>query len=260
MSKILLIDDDAGFRDVVNKALRTQGFELVNATDGAEGVARARETLPDLIVCDLNMPGMNGYGVLSEIQNDPKLADIPFIFLTGESAPTDIRRGMNLGADDYLTKPVDLADLLSAVKVRLRRRQAQRERQDKQLASRKADAVVSPTLNDSFLLKTLTDRRVVKYAEIRRIIAYGEYSWVYWGTDKKGALIRKSLKQWLAELPADRFIRVHRGAIVNLSQLDRLEKTSQGRVQIHLRDTSEPILVSLRLAPVLNRKLKSLRA
>ena len=96
-------------------------------------------------------------------------------------------------------------------------------------------------------------------SEIERIIAYGEYSWVYWQKNKKGALLRKSLKQWQAELPGEQFIRVHRRAIVNLACMERIEKLPSGRMQIHLRDTPEPILVSLRLAPVLNRKLKALR-
>jgi signal transduction histidine kinase len=634
MRKILIIDDDVGFRDIVGRALRRQGYEVNEAVDGDDGIARAQESLPDLIVCDLNMPGRDGYEVLTTLRADPKLADTPFIFLTGQTAPTEMRHGMNLGADDFLTKPVNLADFLSAVQVRLARRQAQRERQEKQMArgtqlfaeivhdlrdplfvmlgytdllkgggsgaapagapnprqildrmqqavhrmqtiisetlflarSRMqrlpfdpgsfdlrqfchelvarddgsarlifecgpgsfpivADAVrlrqalenlisnalkysegtvtvslaatpkdylieirdqgigiprdertsvfdpffrgsntsekpghglglsivkscveqhggrvtfssiegkgttfrvelpketpakgspaaapagsiappeprrepgeagkaaaalgaggplqalivdddplvrgllrdlLEPTVSimaeagsvaearlqakqhrldvvfldvslpdgsgfellddlspeasvvfvtsaeeyavnafdcdavdfvlkpvtgqrlekalervrqrragnapapaapsalaDSFLVKTLADRRMVKMAEVRRIIAYGEYSWVYWGNDKKGALIRKSLKQWLAELPSDRFIRVHRGAIVNLAHMDRLEKTSGNRMLIHLRDTAEPILVSLRLAPVLNKKLKNLRS
>jgi two-component system response regulator AlgR len=112
---------------------------------------------------------------------------------------------------------------------------------------------------DTFLVKTLTEKRLVKVEEINRIIAYGEYSWVYWHNQKKGALLRKSLRQWESELPGDQFIRVHRRAIVNLAWMERIEKLHDGRMQIHLRDTPEPILVSLRLAPVLNRKLKALR-
>jgi signal transduction histidine kinase len=93
----------------------------------------ATEALPDLVMCDLDMPGMNGYEVLATLRRDPKLADIPLIFLTGQSQPSQVRRGMNLGADDYLTKPVNLEDLLNAIRVRLDRRQAQRQRQEKQM-------------------------------------------------------------------------------------------------------------------------------
>jgi signal transduction histidine kinase len=639
-SRILVIDDEDDFRQVIIKFLSRQGFEVVAAAAGKAGVGLAAETLPDLIVCDLNMPGMDGYEVLAELRRDPKLADIPLIFLTGQSQPSQVRHGMNLGADDYLTKPVDLADLLSVIRVRLNRRQAQRQRQEKQMeramqlfggivhdlrdplfvvlgytdmlrggtgqapgggensrqildrmqqAVLRMQAIISETLflarsrmqrlpfdpgpldlrdfceqmvadheenrrlefqgtagrfpmtadalrlrqaldnllsnavkysdgpvvlslsagphhylievrdrgigipadeqaevfepffrasntgqrpghglglsivkscieqhggtvrftseggkgttffielpksplskaaaktevlapddrtkapanqlpgtlpaaaamsfgalpqkagklrgiivdddplvrsvmrnllettneivtvgeagtvaqaralakqhgpdvvfldvnlpdgsgfdllpdlqpgtsvvfvtsaeeyavhafdcqaadyllkpvnperlrialarvhqrlaakpaaaavsrpGDTFLVKTLTEKRFVKVGEIDRIIAYGEYSWVYWHENKKGALLRKSLKQWQAELPGEQFIRVHRRAIVNLAWMERIEKLPDGRMQIHLRDTPEPILVSLRLAPVLNRKLKALR-
>ena len=224
----------------------------------------AAETLPDLIVCDLVMPGMDGYEVLATLRTDERLADIPIIFLTGQSEPHEVRQGMSLGADDYLTKPVNLEDLLAAVNVRLSRRQAQRQRQQKQieramqnLGQLKHDQQ-NPLLG-SFLVKTATEKRLVKVGEINRIIAYGEYSWVYWNKSPKGALLRKSLKQWQSELPGGQFIRVHRRAIVNLAWMERIEKLPGSRMQIHLRDTPEPILVSLRLAPVLNRKLKALR-
>jgi two-component system, sensor histidine kinase and response regulator len=641
LSKILVIDDEESFRRVIIKFLGKQGFEVVAASDGKAGVGLAAETLPDLIVCDLNMPGMDGYAVLAALRRDPKLADIPLIFLTGESQPSQVRHGMNLGADDYLTKPVNLDDLLGAVKVRLSRRQAQRQRQEKQMeramqlfggivhdlrdplfvvlgytnmlkggtgqvpsggenarqildrmqqAVLRMQAIISETLflarsrmqrlpfdpgpldlrafceqivgdheesprlqfqcagqhfpvtadalrlrqamdnllsnalkysdepvgvslsagsqnylievrdrgigipaaeqegifepffrasntggrpghglglsivkscieqhggsvrflsgnnqgttfflelpkaphpttaaqtgvleaddrtgalasqsprtqsaaaapgsgalqeragrlrgilvdddplvrsvmrdlletaqdilivgeagavaqaralakqhrpevvfldvnlpdgsgfdllpdlkqgasvvfvtsadeyavhafdceavdyllkpvsperlqqalgrvrqrraakpaavasgskpGDSFLVKTLTEKRLVKVGEIGRIIAYGEYSWVYWQQNKKGAMLRKSLKQWESELPGEQFIRVHRRAIINLAWMERIEKLPGGRMQVHLRGNPEPILVSLRLAPILNRKLRVAR-
>ncbi len=133
VSRVLVIDDDEGFRQVIMKFLCKQGFEGAAASDGKTGVELAAETLPDLIVCDLNMPGMDGYEVLAALRRDPKLADIPLIFLTGQSQPSQVRQGMSLGADDYLTKPVVLADLLGAIQVRLSRRHAQRQRQEKQM-------------------------------------------------------------------------------------------------------------------------------
>src|ERR1039457_1962034 len=133
VSKILVIDDEESFRQVILKFLAKQGFEAVPAADGQTGVRVAAEMLPDLIVCDLNMPGMDGYEVLATLRRDPKLADIPLIFLTGQSQPSQVRQGMSLGADDYLTKPVNPVDLISAIKARLGRRQAQRQRQEEQM-------------------------------------------------------------------------------------------------------------------------------
>ena len=133
VSKILVVDDEDNFRQVVIKFLSKQGFEVVAASERKAGVGLAAEALPDLVVCDLNMPGMDGYEVLATLRRDARLADIPVIFLTGQAEPSQVRQGMNLGADDYLTKPVDLADLLRAVQVRLSRRETQRQRQEKQM-------------------------------------------------------------------------------------------------------------------------------
>ena len=111
VSKILVMDDEDSFRQVITKFLSQRGFAVVAAADGKAGVRLAAETLPDLIVCDLNMPGLTGHEVLAALRHDPKLADIP------QTQPRQVRQSMNLGADDYLTKPVDLADLLSAINV-----------------------------------------------------------------------------------------------------------------------------------------------
>ena len=112
-------------------------------------------------------------------------------------------------------------------------------------------------MEDTFLVKTFAGKRLVKIQEITHILAYGEYSWVYWDKSEKGALLRKPLKQWQSELPREQFIRVHRRAIVNLAFMDRVERLPAGRLQIHLCDRTEPILVSLSQTPMLNRKLKT---
>ena len=132
-TKVLIIDDEEHFRQVIVKFLTKKGFEALVAPDGQTGLGLAAEAQPDMVVCDLRMPGMDGYQVLAGLRRDPKLADIPLIFLTGQSDPCQVRQGMNLGADDYLTKPVNLEDLLGAIRVRLNRRRAQRQRQEKQM-------------------------------------------------------------------------------------------------------------------------------
>ena len=247
VSKILIIDDEDEFRHVIIKFLSKQGFEVMAASDGKAGVGLAAERLPDLIVCDLNMPGMDGYEVLATLRTDERLADIPIIFLTGQSHPSQVRHGMSLGADDYLTKPVVLADLQSAIQVRLSRRQAQQQRQKQQI-ERAVELLgaVKPDQRDpllgSFLVKTPAEKRLVKVGEIERIIAYGEYSWVYWHKHPKGALLRKSLKQWLSELPGEQFIRVHRRAIVNLAWMERIEKLPDGRMAIEIGDSPAAII------------------
>ncbi len=121
MTRILVIEDEAVLRRNVLEMLEFEGFETAEAADGLQGLQAARELLPDLIVCDIMMPELDGYGVLEELRRDSTTAIIPFIFLTAKADRESMRVGMNLGADDYLTKPFTQAELLTAIHSRLNR-------------------------------------------------------------------------------------------------------------------------------------------
>ena len=129
MKKILVIEDEPEMRRNISALLRYCDYESIAAENGRQGVEAARREKPDLILCDVMMPELDGYGVLQALQKDTSLAQIPFIFLTAKGEKDDLRSGMNLGADDYLTKPVANIDLLEAIEARLRRatRQSSRE-------------------------------------------------------------------------------------------------------------------------------------
>jgi len=122
--KILIIEDQAPMRRNLALLLEMEGFDVVTAPDGAAGIETARRELPDLILCDVMMPEMDGYGVVQSLRADRLFASTPFIFLTAKGDRSDIRIGMNFGADDYLTKPVIRDDLLAAVHARLARAEA----------------------------------------------------------------------------------------------------------------------------------------
>jgi DNA-binding NarL/FixJ family response regulator len=126
--KILVIEDQAAMRRNIALLLQLEGYEVVSAENGRLGLALARESKPDLILCDVMMPEMDGYSVVQALRGDPELATVPFVFLTAKSDRSDVRVGMNFGADDYLTKPVVRDDLLAAVQVRLARAQAAQDR------------------------------------------------------------------------------------------------------------------------------------
>lgn len=125
MKMTLVIEDEPEMRQNITALLRFDDYEPVAAENGRRGVEVAGRERPDLILCDVMMPEMDGYGVLKTLQADATLARIPFIFLTAKGEKDDFRSGMNLGADDYLTKPVANADLVQAIKVRLRRSETQ---------------------------------------------------------------------------------------------------------------------------------------
>ena len=128
MKTILLIEDHPPMRRNLATALEMEGFEVIAAENGRLGVESAKAELPDLIICDVMMPELDGHGVLRELRAHKPTATTPFIFLTAKGEKPDIRAGMNLGADDYLTKPVVKADLLAAIRARFER-DAARERE-----------------------------------------------------------------------------------------------------------------------------------
>jgi CRP-like cAMP-binding protein/CheY-like chemotaxis protein len=121
MTTILLIEDNEFIRENTAEILELAGYAVQTAENGKVGVEKALAARPDLVICDIMMPVLDGYGVLNIFNQHPQLAGVPFIFLTAKTERADVRRGMELGADDYLTKPFDEAELLSAVSGRLSR-------------------------------------------------------------------------------------------------------------------------------------------
>jgi CRP-like cAMP-binding protein/CheY-like chemotaxis protein len=127
MKKILLIEDNPEIRENTSEILALANYDVVTAENGKIGVELAQHEKPDLIICDIMMPELDGYGVLHILSKKEDTASIPFIFLTAKTEKTDIRKGMNLGADDYLTKPFDDTDLLNAIETRLRKNAMQQK-------------------------------------------------------------------------------------------------------------------------------------
>ncbi|MEH1959564.1 MAG: EAL domain-containing response regulator [Nostoc sp.] len=119
MPKILIIEDEEAVRENILDLLEAEDFETLAAANGRIGIHLAISELPDLILCDIMMPELDGYGVLRALREDTSTATIPFIFLTAKSAKSDFRQGMDMGADDYITKPFTRSELLSAIMNRL---------------------------------------------------------------------------------------------------------------------------------------------
>ncbi len=117
--KILLIEDDVIIRENTSELIELMGYEIETAENGLVGVEKTYKFKPDLIVCDIMMPELDGYGVLHILSKNPETATIPFIFLTAKSEKEDLRKGMDLGADDYLFKPFESSELLKAIEKRL---------------------------------------------------------------------------------------------------------------------------------------------
>jgi anti-anti-sigma factor len=122
--KILVIEDEPAVRDNIQEILKLEDYDVITASNGKVGLELARTHLPALIVCDVMMPELDGYGVLIGLRQDPTTIAIPLIFLTAKATKSDLRKGMELGADDYLTKPFTPAELRQAIASR-RAKQAQ---------------------------------------------------------------------------------------------------------------------------------------
>lgn len=121
MNKILIIEDNTEVRENIAEILSISNYEVSTAENGLIGVRKAEAELPHLIICDVMMPELDGFGVLRILSKKPETASIPFIFLTAKTEKEDVRKGMNLGADDYITKPFDDVELLDAIEVRLKK-------------------------------------------------------------------------------------------------------------------------------------------
>ena len=130
MPTILLIEDHAPLRRNMEDMLTLEGHHILSAATGPDGLRIAREQRPDLILCDIMLPGMDGLAILAALRADAATHALPFIFLTAKGEAPDIRVGMNLGADDYLPKPVSRTDLLAAIRTRLTRATQQRRLPD----------------------------------------------------------------------------------------------------------------------------------
>lgn len=124
MTKILVIEDQAQMRKNICLILEMENFQVRSAENGRTGLEMIRTDRPDLVLCDVTMPVMDGQAMLRELRSQPGTATLPFIFLTANGESVDVRKGMNLGADDYLTKPVAREDLLAAIRTRLQRKNA----------------------------------------------------------------------------------------------------------------------------------------
>jgi len=174
MKTILLIEDNLEIRENTGEILELAGYNVLTAENGKIGVASAQEHLPDLIICDIMMPELDGYGVLHILGQQVKTAAIPFIYLTAKADKSDIRSGMNLGADDYITKPFEEIDLLQTIERRLKRIEKIR-----QIGTASTDEKLSLLFNQSKGIEGLKalskEREEVQYQKKQLLFTEGGY-------------------------------------------------------------------------------------
>ncbi|CAN5361827.1 response regulator [soil metagenome] len=173
VKKILLIEDNEDVRENTAEILELAGFHVTSASDGMDGVNKAKSDHPDLIICDIMMPDLDGYGVLHLISKDPELDALPFIFLTAKAERSDMRKGMEMGADDYITKPFDKTELLNAVESRLKKAEALKKEYKKDFEG--LSDFISDVAGSNALKKFLEGKKVNHYQKKESIYLEANY-------------------------------------------------------------------------------------
>ncbi|MES2107730.1 MAG: response regulator [Bacteroidota bacterium] len=167
--KVLIIEDNNDIRDNILEILELANYEVQGAKNGKEGIDLATKNVPDIILCDIMMPELDGYGVLYMLNKNPETSNIPFIFLTAKAERVDLRKGMEMGADDYLTKPFDDMELLNAIESRLKKKEMQLAFYSKSLD--RLNTLVSKNDGLAELKKIIHERRTRQFKK-NQVIYY----------------------------------------------------------------------------------------
>lgn len=248
---ILLIEDDADLLENTAEYLELKKYKVIKAKDGISGIKLLFSNHIDLVICDIILPMMDGYKVLKTILDNPKTAGIPFIFLTSRSLGKDFRKGMNLGADDYITKPFDLTDLEKSIRTRLNKKKILTQ-----------SIVKSITVNKSLLSKnkdilffTVNKKpKIIRISDIRLILAQNQYSKIFI-KNKETLLLKTSLKKWEKILPENLFLRIHRSIIINIDYIENISRWENQKAKVKIKDIEGEFTISRSYANIFKKNL-----
>jgi DNA-binding LytR/AlgR family response regulator len=252
MRKILLIEDDYSVKSLLREIFEENNYKVFSASDGKEGVSLAAEILPDIIICDIMMPGLNGYEVKEELNKHEDTALIPFIFLTAKAEMGDLRFGMDLGADDYIVKPFRVPALLKTVETRLQKIE---ELKNAARVKNTAPAGKQFSENERLLVSVKNKTKFIRIGDIVCVTALGEYSTINM-VDGSKIVLRKVLKEWEKKLSPDVFLRIHRSTIINLNYAVRIEKWYNRSFKVYMNGgENQEFIISQRYAVKLKSRL-----
>lgn len=248
--KLLIIEDEKDIRENIVEIFEESGFEVLSADNGMTGIKSAAEERPDLIICDIIMPGINGFEVKKILNIDKTTSAIPFIFLTARIDIKDMREAMELSADDYITKPVRADDLLNLVNKRLDHIRNIKIAGIELLNEDDGGKKIS--LDDRLFFKNKEETFLLPVNKIVLIKAEGDYTNIYFMDGKKSS-IKRSLKNWETSLPDKNFIRVHRNTIINIDHIEKINPWFNGTLTATIKGFSEPVYFSQRYSQKLKK-------
>lgn len=252
MKKVLIIEDNHDLADNIYLMLKERGYKPVVAYNGNNALRLFQHEKPDIILCDIMLSDLSGYKILNEIKKIDNIKFPVFIFLTAKSQRDEIRKGMELGADDYITKPFTYEELIKSINAQLKKRERIGTTNTK-IFQKEDDEKKKLNYNDYIFIN---DKKNPGFYAINNIIAIKsikDYTQLILLGNKK-FLVRKSMLYWQEKLPQNKFLRIHRQTIINLDYVVKVEKISSNRLNIFLKYLNEPMQVSQRYS----QKIKSL--
>ena len=250
--KILVIEDDDNVRKNIVTLLEEENYIVFSSSGGKAGIELAKKEVPDLIISDILMPEVNGYHVLEELSKNKILRAIPFIFLTAKVEREDIRKGMQLGADDYLFKPFKSEELLSAIISRLKKREVIKDGRVTKSDKIKKERTKRYGEEDKIFLNMNGKPNYIQISGIVYITAENQYTSLCL-TNGDRILVRKSIAWWEESLPIKKFIRIHRSTIINSNFIIKMEKWYNSSFLFYLKGVKEPFVISKRFSSKLRK-------
>lgn len=246
---MLIIEDEEDILDNLKELFSRDSNIVFTATNGEDGLRLAIEKIPDIIISDIMMPGMTGIELKIKIHENIYTKNVPFIFYTAKAEMESMREGMNLGADDYLIKPMRNNEILESIYNRLKR--------IKELKAQNLDESGSSKLliEDKIMLNKGKERYLVQLNNIHLIESMGNYTNVSTLEGKK-TLIKKTMKEWEEILPEKIFIRVHHKTIVNFNHVIKIEPFFNGSFVIKIKQHNENIISSKRYSQKIKNQFK----
>ncbi len=251
-TKILVIEDEKDVRNNISTLLEEEGFSVLSAPCGEEGIEIAKKEIPDLIVCDILMTGIDGYEVLKELSKEKKTRSVPFIYLTAKVERDDLRKGMQLGADDYIFKPFKSSELIGAINARLQKREVMKADSIQVPEKKKKNIKMRYEMEDKIFLNTSSQPIIVQVNQIIYITAENQYTSIT-TLDGRTIILRKSISAWEELLPSKKFLRIHRSTLINSDFIIKMEKWYNASFLIYLKNVKEPFVISKRYSSLLRK-------
>lgn len=264
MKSILVIEDNEMISDIICRIIEGAGFTVTKAFDGEEGIKAVEKSQFDLVISDIRMPGKDGYEVLKIIKhfkNPPA-----FIFLTAQTDRQDWRKGMEMGADDFITKPFTREDVLNSVNAQLTKREnlLKRFNLEKEMLELLKDKVLTDNQKEvdlkyegNLFISDTDKSEFIKISNILYLEASGDYTKIF-TNDAKAYTIRKPMKVWESKLPVEKFLRIHRSTIINTDYIDKVEKWNNYSHKLYLKGVNDFFIISQRYSRKLKKQISGM--